>query len=63
MTEAELGDNVPNRGAITLQSYQIDALADYIATKIKGAGPVTRGQCLDFFKAEAGVRCNRYPDK
>jgi hypothetical protein len=63
MTEEDLGDSVPNRGAITLQSYEIDALADYIAVKIKGAGPVTRGQCLDFFKAEAGGRCKRYPEQ
>jgi hypothetical protein len=63
MTEADLGDAVPNRALITLQSYEIDALADYIATKIKGAGPVTRAQCLDFFKQEAGSRCDQYPDK
>lgn len=41
MTAEDLGDQVPNRGTITLQPYEIDALADYIAAKIKGAGPVT----------------------
>ena len=52
------GDMMPNRGAVTLQAYEIDALADYIEDKIKGAGPVTRSQCVDFFKANAGVRCD-----
>src|ERR1700760_1863121 len=55
MTEAEAGDQMPNRGAITLQSYEIDELADYIETKIKGSGPVTRSHCVDFFKANAGA--------
>ena len=54
---------MPDRGAVTLQAYEIDALADYIEDKIKGAGPVTRSQCVDFFKANAGVRCEQYPDK
>jgi len=63
MTAADLGDSVPSRGAITLQPYEIDALADYIEAKVKRAGPVTRGQCVDYFKANAGVRCEGYPDK
>jgi mono/diheme cytochrome c family protein len=63
MTAEDLGDQMPNRGTITLQSYEIDALADYIATKIKGAGPVTRDECLAFFKANEAIRCERYPEK
>jgi hypothetical protein len=63
MTAADLGDTMPDRGAVTLQAYEIDGLADYIEDKIKGAGPVTRSQCVDFFKANAGVRCAQYPDK
>ena len=63
MTEADLGSAVPNRAEVTLQSYEIDALADYIATKIKGAGPVTRAQCTDFFGAAAGSRCDSYPNQ
>jgi mono/diheme cytochrome c family protein len=63
ITAADLGDAVPNRAATTLQSYEIDALADYIDTKIKGAGPVTRSQCAAFFKENAGIRCEQYPDK
>lgn len=60
MTEDELGAAVPNRATVTLQPYEIDALADYVATKIKGAGPVTRAQCNEFFGAGAGSRCDGY---
>jgi mono/diheme cytochrome c family protein len=63
VTAEDLGDNVPERSATTLQSYEIDALADYVATKIKGAGPITRKECQDFFKAGGGTRCQNYPDK
>ena len=63
MTADELGENVPNRSATTLQPYEIDALADYIAVKIKGAGPATRSECIDFFGPNAGVRCDPYPNK
>lgn len=63
MTAKDLGDSVPDRAAVTLQSYEIDALADYIAAKIKGAGPITRSQCIDFFGANAGTHCDAYPDK
>jgi hypothetical protein len=58
MTAEEIGENVPNRSATTLQSYEIDALADYIASKIKGAGPATRSQCIDFFQPDVGARCD-----
>jgi len=63
MTAEDLGDSVPERAAITLQLYEIDALADYVATKIAGAGPITRAQCVEFFSAGAGSRCERYPER
>jgi hypothetical protein len=62
MTAQDLGDNVPDRATVTLQSYEIDALADYVSTKIKGAGPITRGECLEFFNG-AGARCDGYASK
>jgi len=61
MTAADLGDNKPNRATATLQPDEIDALADYVATKIKGAGPVTRAQCIEYF-GSGGSRCDAYPD-
>jgi mono/diheme cytochrome c family protein len=63
MTAQDLGDQVPERSATTLQIYEIDALADYVASKIKGAGPITREQCIDFFKSDAGSRCEAYAAK
>jgi hypothetical protein len=63
MTAQDLGDTVPDRAAVTLQSYEIDALADYIAAEIKGAGPITRGECIEFFGANSGTHCDAYPEK
>ena len=62
MTAADLGNLEPIRSPKTLQSYEIDAVADYVATKIKGAGPVTRAQCVEFFGAE-GAECEKYPKR
>jgi mono/diheme cytochrome c family protein len=60
MTAEELGDQMPNRAGTTLQPYEIDALADYVATKIKGAGPTTREQCLAYYGSTASI-CDVYP--
>ena len=62
MTAEDLGDLEPTRAPTTLQSYKIDAAADYVATNIKGAGPVTRGRCVEFF-GEAGAECAKYPEQ
>jgi len=50
------------RAETTLQPFEIDAVADYVATKIKGAGPVTRAECTEFF-GETGAECDKYPEK
>ncbi len=60
MTAADLGSAVPTSGSPPLQSYEIDALADYIATKVKGSGPVTREECLAYFKSQNAVGCDIY---
>jgi mono/diheme cytochrome c family protein len=61
VTAAQLGKNMPQRADTTLQVDEIDALADYVATKIKGAGPVTKAECLAYFGP--GVqRCDSFPD-
>lgn len=63
MTAADLGEKMmPDRSPKTLQADEIDALADYVATKIKGAGPVTRAQCIEYFGG-ATTRCDAYPEK
>jgi mono/diheme cytochrome c family protein len=38
LTAEDVGDRKPNRAPTTLQTYEIDAVADYVATKIKGRG-------------------------
>lgn len=63
MTAADLGASVPTAGTPPLQTYEIDALADYIATKMKGAGPVTRQECLAYFKSQTAVGCDIYPER
>jgi mono/diheme cytochrome c family protein len=60
MTERDLGDKVPDRAPTTLQPFEIDAVADYVATKLKGAGPVTRAQCVAFF-GNTEAECAKYP--
>jgi hypothetical protein len=62
ITAKDLGDNVPERAEHPLQPYQIDAVADYVATELKGAGPVTREQCLAVFGQEAQIECAKYPE-
>jgi hypothetical protein len=62
MTAADLGDLEPIRAPTTLQSYEIDAVADYVAAKVKGAGPVTRAQCVEYM-GEAGGYCDKYPEQ
>jgi hypothetical protein len=59
LTAEDLGDRIPDRSPVTLQTYEIDAVADYVAAKIKGAGAVTRQECLTFFGAGA-ERCDKY---
>jgi hypothetical protein len=61
MTAADLAGQMPQRADTTLQADEIDALADYVAAKIKEAGPVTKAECLAYFGP--GVqRCDRFPD-
>ena len=62
MTAADLGDLEPIRAPRTLQSYEIDAVADYVATMLKGAGPVTRPQCVAFF-GNTEAECAKYPER
>jgi mono/diheme cytochrome c family protein len=59
----DLGDIVPNRAATTLQPDEIDDLAEYVATKVKGSGPVTRAQCAEYFGSSAGSRCDNYAEQ
>ena len=63
MTAQELGNREPDRATTTLQPYEIDAVAEYVAAKVKGAGPVTRAQCYNVFGRQAEAECARYPER
>jgi mono/diheme cytochrome c family protein len=63
MTAEDLGAEVPNNSGTALQGYEIDALADYVATKLKGSGKATRGQRQAYYPNSAGVQCDTYPVK
>ena len=62
MTARDLGNNVPNRADTTLQPWEVDAVADYVAAKLKGAGPVTRAECAAYF-GNTGAQCSKYPER
>jgi mono/diheme cytochrome c family protein len=62
MTAADLGDQMPDRSQVTLQRDEIDALADYVATKIKGLGKVTQQQCYDYY-GPGTATCDIYAPK
>jgi mono/diheme cytochrome c family protein len=54
MTAQDLGDQEPIRAATTLQPNEIDAVADYVATKLKGAGPGDAGRVHRVFRQNRG---------
>jgi hypothetical protein len=56
------GKELPDRSSVTLQLYEIDPLADYVAAKIMGAGAVTRAECLAFY-GRTGSQCDNYPER
>jgi hypothetical protein len=61
VTAAQLGTMAPQRASTTLQADEIDALADYVAAKVKGAGPVTKAECLAYFGPGVS-RCDSFPN-
>lgn len=62
MDATDVGDMMPERSSTTLQADEIDALADYVATKLKGSGEVTRQQCVDYF-GKGTARCDQYSQR
>lgn len=61
-TEAELGKDTPPSPPTPLQIFEVDAVADYVAAKIAGAGAVTAEECREYFGG-AGAICEKYPVK
>ncbi|WP_414475916.1 c-type cytochrome [Microvirga sp. M2] len=53
MTAADAGDMLPKRGAQTLQKAEIEAIADYLMTKVVGKPQqVSKEECIEFFGSE-----------
>jgi mono/diheme cytochrome c family protein len=61
MTTADLGTSkMPLKPIAFLSQRDIDAVADYVATVVKGEPPVpTHAECVAFFGSETRA-CNRY---
>jgi hypothetical protein len=57
LTKKDLGDNVPPEPQIFLRPNEIEAVANYVVTHLKGKGEPTLAECLDFF-GEGSRVCN-----
>jgi hypothetical protein len=59
MTREVVGRSRPTIGK-SLTSQELDDVAAYIVTNLKGRGPVTAGECQAYFGAAAQI-CVYYP--
>jgi mono/diheme cytochrome c family protein len=64
ITERELGRDTPALPpGSTLNTREIEAVADYLLAKVVGRGPdITRAECEEAY-GEGARMCNRYPAK
>ncbi len=62
VTADEIGNDKPPVPNTPLQIFEVEAIADYIATKVKGAGAPTKEICQAYFKGAAAI-CEKYPAK
>jgi hypothetical protein len=60
LTAEQIGAQLPPVGDPTLNARQTDALAQFIAFRFAGKGPVTREECREFFGENAST-CARWP--
>lgn len=60
LTTATVGDRMPPTGAETLNTRQLQALAQFIVYQFVGKGAVTREECVAFYGASASS-CSRWP--
>lgn len=59
MTRQDVGDRIPPEGATFLRSPDIEAVADYVLTHIKGKGEPNYDECVRFFGNTSRV-CDIY---
>lgn len=59
-TQADLGDQMPDRARQTLQKAEIEAVVDYLMARVVGRGAtITRAECEEFFEPGA-AGCQQY---
>ncbi|MFO1184041.1 MAG: hypothetical protein U1E56_04575 [Bauldia sp.] len=56
----DLSNLGPPNSAAPLEKGEIDALAAFVARRLKGAGAVTRSECMAFFGPGGSQTCLRY---
>lgn len=59
VTGADLGNQKPDRAATRLNAEEVDAVAYYIASYVKGLGDITFDQC-EFFFGVGDAHCPQY---
>lgn len=59
LTTRDLGRDMPQEAANFLRPKEIETVVDYVIRQIKGKGPPTYQDCVDFFGAGARA-CNVY---
>ena len=62
MNRQDAGAQMPPEGGTFLRQKDIEAVADYVLTHVKGAGEPTYAQCIDFFSSGSRV-CDIYRPK
>ena len=59
MNRQDVGDRIPPEGGVFLRSPDIEAVADYVLTHIKGKGKPNYDECVSFFGNTSRV-CDIY---
>jgi Cytochrome c len=57
LTRQDIGDNIPPQPQMFLRPSEIEAVADYVVTHLKGKGEPNYAECLEFF-GEGSRVCN-----
>lgn len=60
ITAADLGDDVPGRGIVTLSTREMTAIAILITEQFVGKGSPTFEECIEFW-GEGASTCGQYP--
>ncbi len=59
MTAAQVGQQKPPPGEVSLADTQVDNLVAYLLAKVMNRGPFTKGSCMDYY-GPTNAFCDRY---